>query len=177
MQFYKGTDRFVVLFPTLGIVVKFPIINLWFAICLLWDYVKTGERQLFREIWNYSVEQMPGFKWFLFRGLFANWCEFLFYWQTKNIFLQPTYFSLFGLFNIQKIGKPCLIVDEDLWCQLCELTNREVVNDEHHFSNHCNFCFTDGRLKIIDYGGTKCREIVNQFGEKISEHFNPLYKY
>src|SRR5680860_1026567 len=74
-------------------------------------------------------------------------------------------------------NKPCLIVDEDLWCQLCELTNREVVNDEHHFSNHCNFCFTDGRLKIIDYGGTKCREIVNQFGEKISEHFNPLYKY
>lgn len=49
-----------------------------------------------------SYEVRGTFSEFLFAGIMTNWNEYRFYRRTKNPFLMPSYFSLFGLFNIQR---------------------------------------------------------------------------
>jgi len=175
VKFKKGQDRVVVVFSSLGIAIKFPIIRLWLAVRLLYRDIKGGHWEHLKKNWGYPVEAFGGLRGILFRGLSANWGEFRFYWQTRNPFLQPTYFSLFGLLNIQRADAPCLLKDEDLWCQLHELTRGKVFDDSHHFANPGNFCFCNGKLRMLDYGSRKSRGVIALHGEKIVELFNPAY--
>ena len=137
----KGRDRVVVLVPWFKIVVKFPIIHLLqFLESLFTDLTcvrrwgRLGERVL------WPIEVREGLKGQLFGGLAANWNEFLFYSKTNNPFLQPTYFSFFGLLNVQLLGEKCSLDESMFWNQLYELTDGRVRDDMHHFSNPDNFC-------------------------------------
>lgn len=175
MQFKKGADRVVVIFPLLGIAVKFPIIRLWSAIRLLRRCIQIGEWKYFKKYWEGPIEAHGGFKAILLRGLTANWGEFLFWWQTRNPFVQPTYFSLFGFVNIQRADEPCLMKANDVWCQLLELTNNEVGADSHHFANPRNFCLSEGKLRMLDYGSRKSREVIARHSTTIMRLFDPEY--
>ena len=53
-----------------------------------------------------------------------------------------------------------------------EITNNEAFNDNHHFANWRNFCFENGKIKIIDYGSTRTQKVIEPWGEKIMEDFN-----
>lgn len=174
MQFKKGADRFVVILPFLRIAIKFPRIHFARVTRLLYRIIKnSGKWKRLRTNWSWSIETHEGFKWLLFRGIVANWGEFLFYWQTRNPFVQPTYISLFGLLNIQRVDEPCLLQGKDLLIQLFKLTNGQVLSDLHHFANPHNFCLSHGKLRMLDYGSRKCRKVIARHGANIVEHFNP----
>ena len=98
----------------------------------------------------------------LFRGLADNWMEFWFYVRTRNPFLQPTYFSLFGIFTVQRYGKPCPFRDIDLKHQLEELTDGRAREDGHHFFDSRNFTFNQGALRMIDYGNKQARKVIEK---------------
>lgn len=142
---------------------------------LLRFYVRRGGWKHLQRGWSWPIEARGGFKGLLFGGLDANWGEFLFYWQTRNPFVQPTYFSFFGLFNVQRAGEPCLLKREDLWYQLYQLTRDRDFDNSHHFDNLRNFCFSNGKLRMLDYGSRKSREVIARHGAMIVELFNPAY--
>ena len=177
MEFHKGQNRWVAVFPKAGVVVKFPIVYLKVVLeALTVDLWRFGWRG-FKANWDTPMEAYGGFRSWLFKGLAANWMEFWLYVTTRNPFLQPTYFSLFGLVNVQRYGTPCPLKYVDVWCQLCELTNDQVWDDGHHFSNTQNFTFDGGVLRMLDYGSIKTRKVIRLYGEKIAQQFDPSYDW
>jgi hypothetical protein len=109
----------------------------------------------------------------MFKGLIDNWQEYLFYRETRHVFIQPTYFSFFGLVNIQKYGYPEKIRYDALLRHFCEIVDSQIlVNDGHHFADWRNFSFESGKIKILDYGSLKTRAIIAEHGEKIYTTFN-----
>ncbi len=178
VKFKRGRSRVVVIFPFFRIAIKLPIIHLLVAMRAVYYCIKSDKCwQYLQQDWGWSVEQHIGFKGHLFLGIVANWNEFVFYQKTRDPFLQPTYFSFFGLFNIQRVDESYLLNDEDLYHQLFKLTDGEVQNDSHHFENPHNFCFCDGSLRMLDYGSSKTRRIIAQYGTKIVDLFNPKYSW
>jgi len=176
MQVKKGQDRIVILFPWIGIAVKFPIVHFWRVVCLLCYDIKRGNWDCLKKNWEWPIEARSGFKGLLFRGLATNWGEFRFYRSTHNPFLQPTYLS-FGFVNIQRYDEPCKLKNVDLWCQLYELTNGDVFADSHHFENPRNFCFNNGMLRILDYGSRRSQGVISKHGARIVEVFNSAYDW
>jgi hypothetical protein len=177
MKFKKGRNRFVFVFPSLGIAIKLPIVHLLQSIVLL---VKAIKRLHFKFIWYelaIPVSYPMGYKNRLFGGIVDNWSEFAFFCKTRNPFLQPTYFSFLGLINIQRVGKPCLLDATDFWCQLYGLTDGKVFDDCHHFENPDNFCFDKGKLKILDYGSKATHAVIVEFGIKIIESFDVSFDW
>jgi hypothetical protein len=145
MQVKRGQSRIVFIFPLLRIVFKFPIIHPFVAVRPFFRRDIKGKKWKYLKMYlSWPLEVYGSFRGLLFRGLSANWNEFLFYWKTRNQFLQPTYFSLFGFLNIQRYDKPCQLHEVDLWCQLHELTEGHVHEDGHVFANPHNFCFSGG---------------------------------
>ncbi len=182
MQIKKGDDRVVVILPALGIVLKFPFIRFWRFVCSLVRCFK-NPRLILGRLWrgvSTPIRYPLGFRGMLFKGLHANWCEFWFYWRTRNPFLQPTYFSLFGFLNVQRIGEPCLMKPEDVWYQLSGMNKslqRDLRKDNHHFANPRNFCFFRGKIRMLDYGSSGSRAVVALHGSHIVEYFNPAYSW
>jgi len=176
VQIRKGKDRIVFVFPLLRIAVKFPIIHFFIAVKPFFRCDTKGKKwEYLKKYLTWPLEAYGGFRGLLFRGISANWNEFWFYWKTRNSFLQPTYFSLFGLLNIQRCDEPCQLQEVDLWCQLYELTSGKVFGDSHHFANPRNFCFCDRKLRMLDYGSGRSHGVITQYGIKIVELFNPAY--
>lgn len=177
MEVKKGRNRIILIFPSTGIVIKFAFIHFVEAFrCLFRDIKRRDWKYLKRKLKMPLGRGISGFKDYLLLGIAHNWLEFWFYIKTRNVFLQPTYFSLFGFFNIQKMGKVCEFSATDLWCQLYELTEEKVWKHCHHFSNPANFCF-DGKLRIFDYGDKRTQEVIVEYGEKISKEFNPNFNW
>lgn len=177
MKFKIGRYRLVFIFPFFGIAIKFPVIRLFnFFWMIIRHLVRLKVKRIYKEA-ILSVDCDIGYNNWLFGGIVANWREFVFFRKTKHPFLLPTYFSLFGLFNIQMAGEPCLFKEVDLWCQLYELTDGKVFADSHHFGNSNNYCFNGGVLRILDYGSKKTHGVIIGFGGKILESFDPKYDW
>lgn len=177
MQVKKGENRIVLV---VGCVVvktaRIRIVKAWKHVC---QCLQEGDIELLKlGLFKWpvgSIFQTP--KRYLFKGIVNNWREFRFYGKTRHPFLQPTCFSVFGLLNIQRAGKVCILKPHDLWCQLYEITGGATIKDIHHFGNPDNFCFQNGNLNILDYGGLKTQEIIKEHGEKIIEQFDPTYSW
>jgi len=110
---------------------------------------------------------------FLWGGVMANWNEFIFFVKTRNKFLLPTYFSFFGLVNIQKKGEVLDWEEGDFFVFLQKNSKKrdQLFVDAHSFDNPKNFCIDDGRLKMIDYGSRHCRSFVLENWENIQKNF------
>jgi len=172
----RGSGRIVFVFPSLRLVIKFPIFHAVLAFSPFFSSDFRGWRWKFlKNYMTWPLETKGGFRCLMFKGLVANWTEFYFYWRTRNPFLQPTLFSFFGLMNIMPFAEPCKFQEDDLWCQLYELTGGKVFKDAHHFADPLNFCFFNQTLRMIDYGSRGCQLVVSEFGEKIVRSFNPQY--
>ena len=172
MKIAKGKWRIVFVFPWFGIVIKIPVIRFYEGIKPFlkpkeWKRLK-GRTVLLKLMIKY---RRP----FLFGGLVNNWNEFWFYLKTRNPFLQPTYFSFFGLFNIQRYGEPCNLPIIDLWKCLYKITNGEVFEDSHTFGDPNNFCFYNGKLRIVDYGSRRTHPVIRRYGKRIIELFNSVF--
>ena len=156
-------------------VVKLPIIYLRTGLKNAFGSIKHGHF-ISHEIKKYNYLILGSVKRCLLAGLINNWQEFRFYKKSKLLILMPTYFSFFGLFNIQKAGQPISIKSVDLWCQLYDLTNGKVFEDSHTLANPTNFCIERGRLKIIDYG-EKVNAVLIEYGDKIFNEFDFSYDW
>ena len=177
MQLKKGNNRIVFVFPRLKFVIKFPIINIFNTLRILVGYVKVGNWGFFKKEFEYNVETYHSVKYYLFRGIHANWKEFVFYQKTHNPFLQQTFFSFFGFVNIQKCDEVCTLKEVDMWVQLYRITSGYVFEDSHHFSNPNNFSFREGKLCIHDYGSMGSQRVISRYGLTILENFNPSFNY
>lgn len=124
-----------------------------------------------REAWGYKYWQLGGTKNCLFRGIISNWLEFVFYLKHKHPFLIPTYFSLFGLVNIQPAREKAPITMNQLWVTLHKMTNGAVEKDDHVFAGRTNFCNDNGKLRMMDYGSRKTQEVLLEWADKIYSEF------
>jgi len=176
MQYKKGTNRVVLIFPRFGFVIKFPRFHVWVALKTLCDYVFHKRlRKLIPKWFKYDFPVYGGFKFLICKGVYDNWQEYRYYRKTKNIFLQPTYFSLFGFFNIQLYAEYKKIFTsycDPLLKRFMGITNEEAYKDPHHFSNPENFCFANNSITVVDYGSSKTQEIISKWGQIIVAEFN-----
>lgn len=178
MHVHKGSSRIAIIFPSLHIAVKLPKVYVWSALRLFGHEVRLGYWSLLRnEFTSYTVEMYGCIKRLLFLGIVSNWREFTLYRSTRNSLLEPTYFSLFGLLNIQRANPISEFQSVDLWTQLYGITKGKVFDDSHAFAESDNFTFCDGKLRMIDYGSSGCREVIKLFGEKIFGEFDPRFSW
>ncbi|MFA5124655.1 MAG: hypothetical protein WC473_02410 [Patescibacteria group bacterium] len=173
----QGYTRFVVLIPCLGIAIKIAKINLFKGLDRL--FIEPWEIKGYVWYWfkyQLTIDSQHGdsFRHHLFRGINANWQEFRFYLKTKHPLLQPTYFSFFGLFNIQKIASAPLTTKSVPYFQFKALSPR--AKGEHNFDSPENFCLENNRLRILDYGDIDVREAVLADGDRLSD-FDPDWDY
>ena len=98
----------------------------------------------------------------IFAGFYANRLEYHLWCQFRHPLLVPTLFSLAGLINVQRRGEE--ISESDL-------------NESNPFKSFlwggelppeglddliktANFCFYDGRVRLIDYGSQDVTDIL-----------------
>lgn len=180
MKTAQGRNRFVVIVPRLGIAIKFAKINVFKALKkLLLNPLKAEKgRKLARlkfQLFNSDFQAFKNFRYYLFRGIRNNLNERKFYQQTKHPILQPTYFSFFGLFNIQKASKVPLKNGEGSCWQFFVLV--KINNGYHTFQNPDNFCLEKNRIAILDYGDLNVQKTLLQFGDVFYEKFDPDWDY
>lgn len=169
MHIAKGRTRFVIAFPRLGFVIKFPFIQIW----VFKDTIQTllkKEWGLVWEKWFVRVENPYGHPNKVLIGIWSNLLECYFWYKTRHPVLFPTWFSFLGLFNIQKYGKP-LGNDEAGYVAFVidRLSNQETQFCEHGFEDPSNYTSVDGRLRIIDYGSRRLWPIMTEYGHKIMQ--------
>lgn len=176
-KLYKGTGRLVVIIGPIAVKfarVRFvPVIKGWLR------YLMGGaEERSFWRIFNGGPFRSTGVesdKRLLFLGIADNLSEFFFYLRTRNTFLAPTFFSFFGLVNVQMAGRAVGTDGEffrvwRVWIE--EVLGSEVLyTDHHHLIVEKNFCVWRGQLRIVDYGAPVTQAVVTLYGEKIQKGF------
>ncbi len=161
----RGTTRSVVSVPLLGIVLKFPRIKIHDSIYILKIGIK--HRALFKN--RHAVVSVIAAN--LGRGITANMRERHYYKYSVfpfRLLLQPTYFSLLGLINVQKYGRPAGSDRSDMGTRIYRkffaVAGQNLVLDGHLWANASNFHINQGVVKLLDYGNEKTQEIIDRFG-------------
>lgn len=170
----KGSSRIVLLIASYA--VKLPIIRPIKAIKVIWKAVLCG-RLMACLTAPYDSESLLTFQRLLLRGLFDNLMEYYFYLTNNSQFLAPTYFSFFGLLNIQKAGSSIKTDHLNFKRQMRYLTNWDCENDGHTFANTNNFCIINCKLVIVDYGSIKTQQVLKNYGNIIAENFDFDYQH
>jgi len=180
MHIAKGTTRVVVCFPEIALVIKIAKPKPFSLLSEVWCELKFSYRvrkwRRLRRLF-FCQKEDDILVYTLLNGIWQNRLERRMWRSTSSSFLEPTYFSFFGLVNIQRFGNELTESFQDsLWWQLCELTNEEVFGDGHHFSNPSNFSYRNGHIRMTDYGGSGVWEIVEKYGDIIVKRYNPSYE-
>lgn len=166
-----GTSRVVIAVPNYGIVIKIARIRIIQAIRELPDYIKCFH--IWRKVSLQSRSLITPFG-YIMRGIIENWGERSFYKFTKNPLLQPTYFSILGLVNIQRYSKPLEGVGFSIASTLWKISgfDERVADDRHHFCNSKNFTKDEAvKLRMLDYGFKKTQEVIFAYGERLHNEF------
>lgn len=171
IQFHCGRWRWVIVLPPLGIVLKFPRFYplewLHSAHCFIrglrkipWKNMVAAEAHPESGLVRYSIG-----------GLSDNFGEWFFYLQHPHPFLQPTYFSFFGLVNVQRYGVPLDEAHEretDRMKRWGLITEWGVYKDSHTFGSNENFCLDrNGHTHILDYGQRKTQRVLLRWADSL----------
>ena len=161
--------------PRLGIVIKMPII--YFRSGLKTIYYELKHRRFKKHCLEYTVDHWGSMQMLLFKGIVENWNEFTFCASERNpAYLVPTYFSMFGLLNIQKIASPMSGSNNVLWLWFTTIISQEeLFKDSHHFVNPENFSYQNDKFQIIDYGTSRARGVLRKYGTTLHESYNPSF--
>ncbi len=112
---------------------------------------------------------------YLTLGIKANKQEYRFYKKTKNVFVTPTYFSIFGLLNVQKrCQKITFWEDKDVWNYINDNSQNKHQPwcDNHTLSEIENFCINENnKLQIVDYGNKALEPFLILNGENLFKNF------
>jgi hypothetical protein len=178
IQFHCGRWRWVIVLPPLGIVLKFPrfyplewlksdVFKFRYIGRILWQRQWTSLKVL----WAYQTHPESGFVRYSIGGLSDNFGEWLFYLQHPHPFLQPTYFSFFGLVNVQRYGAPLDEAHEretDRMKRWGQITEWGVYKDSHTFGSNQNFCLDrNGHTHILDYGQRKTQRVLLRWADSL----------
>jgi len=139
LKIKKGTSRIVMIVSFLPFVIKFPVIKIKGAIG---EIRRVGIVKFVRFTYRHRRASMGSWTC-LYGGIAANQREFSLFLKTRDKRLMPTYFSFFGMFNIQKKGSKEGVYPEGL-----DIVDFRINGDSHAAVNPANFL--DGRL--VDYG-------------------------
>ena len=173
MEVVEGKTRKVYVFDK--IVVKIAMIYWKAAISNFRFWWKLDKRKfimivkefVWGDYYNYNFHPKTN----LFAGIRANLLEFIFYLRYRNVFCQPTYFTFFGLINIQKKGLACEISVEEFKPRMHQLTNNEIPFKDHTFDSPSNFTVNNGHLQCIDYADPIIQPIILKYGKKLYNEF------
>jgi hypothetical protein len=170
MLFEKGTTRLVLSFPKLGFVIKLPAVNftnVWWGII----HTKRKGWRAGSEIWRISPMNTNSPFFAVIKGFIANWLEWYFWSKTRHSLLQPIWFSCFGLFNIQKYGKP-LRYKNAQWLGMHLQVITQQTSHTHgrgHTLGHAdNYTEVNGQLRLLDYGSKNVWPVILLYGERIA---------
>jgi hypothetical protein len=163
----SGKTRFVIAFPELGLVVKFPIVRLKYVCVKTKKDIKTHGFKVALSMWTMRSTNLFGHRYKIIEGVRANWRERKFWHKTQHRFLCPTLFSLFGLLNIQKYMKPLSIKNTDVGRPIARVTKGSSFGCGHEFESPPNFSCQDGHLVMLDYGSIEIQPVIIKFGEKL----------
>ncbi len=137
--------------------------------------IERSERLQLPVILARAYEKYDTFWSYLLGGIMANWHEFTFYLRTQHEILAPTYFSLFGLINIQKRGQEIdFWDDEQLMLYLFEhsLHEDQPWCDGHTLLNKKNFCLDNqDKFQLFDYGSRHVRIFISLNGKNLVDNF------
>ena len=106
------------------------------------EFIARRSKEIFLEVVPFKKYEIFGLRYLLFGGIMANWNEYLFYKETNNLFVMPTYFSFFGLINIQKRGQDINFWKyDDIWRYIYQNSKNEnqPFCDSHSFAGKENF--------------------------------------
>ncbi len=175
MRFHRGSIRSVLIIGSLAF--KFPQINPLKAlhniiIALSWKGEMTLRERIYLTL-SLNDEVLNTSQYYLFRGIRANLRERRFYKSSRLSILVPTYFSLFGLVNIQRAGDIIEMGIDDFVSEIMKLTNNDqsIHDDTHTLTNPANYVEMDGHLMIVDYGSSGCRNYLMKWGQEIYDNF------
>lgn len=117
----------------------------------------------------------------LLSNIKENWSEFVFYKKHKHPLCCPTYFSLFGILNIQRKIYPLSNTDQTIYDDYEEFLeimksgfskrDEEYFVDQHTFFDPRNFGFYSEKFMCYDYADKKAQQNILDFGNKIQEVF------
>ncbi len=171
---FLGKRRIVVPVSRFGIVIKFPrlrVQNFWDFwagdIVGMWKEMHTSKHPEAKKLYwksvrlGLSVVCTSAF----FGGIADNWRERRYYKSCDSSFrplLQPTYLSLLGLVNVQRLGNPSK--DLSVCETLCRIIWPDAAHDGHHWDTPSNFDVSSGELKVLDYGSVETQKIINKHG-------------
>lgn len=157
--FGAGATRFVILVG--GFAIKFPRIRLIRPVVRLFQTVKANAVRA--ELNKYSGKPFVAAMRYLFPGVITNYWEWRFCIENPELdFLAPTYFSLFGLINIQKRGE-VFVSDQDprLRDFKIKVSDRANLGDSD-ILDVSNCCLIDGKIYLLDYGDRRSRKILTE---------------
>lgn len=185
-----GESRRVIAIPQLGLAFKFArfycgsAIDIWSSGWTRHKMYKLGKKHgvsfkefLREQLFERTSEHSWCLKSALGAGVMANWRERKFYKNSELSFrplLQPTFFSFFGLFNIQKYGKPADIQkdSEPIYHAFYPIAGQDLLKDGHHWVNGSNFHLTPDGPRLLDYGNTATQLIVKKHGSELYARFD-----
>lgn len=168
LEIKQGSSRIVVIITPCGVAVKFPIIRIGMVGTQIWHHLQRPRH------WKHGLSKflageidLPfSMSWCLFKNIAANWQEYQFYRNTRNIFLWPTNFSLLGLVNFQRYGPSTSLTSADLYKMLYKIAGDDLYRDSHCFASARNFCVTaKGELRLTDYASEGSQTVVLKHGE------------
>lgn len=188
----RGTARIVVSLPWLGLAFKFAIIVPQYSFGSLWR----SHESLWREAWlvlrrpwrlrknwhwlSAGCERaVNGWKSFIRKsGVTHNIVERGFYKRAtclELMLLQPTYFSLLGLVNVQKYGRPSSKEYDGAAYYLSHLALRGIHHyNGHHFNHAWNYTgLEEGRVRLLDYGSTWVQDNIGEGALRLLQQFDP----
>lgn len=163
-----GCRRYVIVIGP-WIALKFPRIRLWLAVNVLRDDIKNGN--MLNKFQKYDYRYAGTIQHAVLAGLMENWKEFV-YWRRFGFdWLVPTYFSLFGLVNVQKAGEEFDFDKNGIfWSQISEHFGDKVYEgDEHAFAEDENYVLIDSQVRLVDYGNFRNEDFFAKYEERLRE--------
>lgn len=137
-------------------------------------FIVRRSKEISLQVLHHKKYEIFSLRYLLFGGIMANWNEYLFYRETKNLFVMPTYFSLFGLINIQKRGQEITFWEyKDVWMYICHnsVNENQPFCNSHSFAEKENFCLDGDKLKMLDYGNRHVHNFLRLNGDKLFNNF------
>jgi hypothetical protein len=59
---------------------------------------------------------------------------------------------------------------------MLDLTEKEALSNRYSFSNPVNFSFRNNSIRMFDYEGRGVKDVVQKYGQILSENFDPAKK-
>lgn len=158
IQYRFGATRFVVLVGNIAI--KFPRPRPLYVLIRFARHVRNKEVK--KRLLGHGQTPTIGAMRYLFGGIVTNWNEHRVWKNHAHDILVPTWFSLFGLVNIQKRGAEVDQQELDLRNPFLPYLDRMDLELSRDLTNSRNFCRLNRRIRIHTYGSDKCLHFLSR---------------